>query len=65
MRFIEFKFARFFNFQVTVEDPQAGEEVTFSCQRWFSTSDDDGKITRELTRDDKENETLVEKGSKR
>ena len=37
-------------FQVTVEDPKTGETVEFPCQRWFSTSEDDGQITRELTR---------------
>ena len=36
-------------FQVTVEDPKTGDTVEFPCQRWFSTSEDDGQITRELT----------------
>ena len=33
-----------------VEDLKSGETVEFPCQRWFSTNDDDGQITRELTR---------------
>ena len=45
--------------QVTVEDSKTGEEVTFSCQRWFSTSDGDGKISRELVRDDEDKETTI------
>ena len=49
-------------FQVTVEDPKTGEAVDFTCQRWFSSSDDDGKISRELIRDDKDDETPVDKG---
>ena len=36
-------------FQVTVEDPKTGDIVEFSCQRWFSTSEDDGQTTRELS----------------
>ena len=47
---------------MTVEDPNTGEAVDFTCQRWFSSSDDDGKISRELTRDDKDDETIVDKG---
>ena len=38
--------------QVAVEDPKTGETVEFPCQRWFSTRDDDGQITRELIRAD-------------
>ena len=38
-----------YTFQVTVEDPKTGDTVEFPCQRWFSTSEDDGQITRELT----------------
>ena len=49
--------------QVTVEDPRTGEAVDFSCQRWFSTSDDDGQIIRELSRDDKDEEKIVDKGN--
>ena len=45
---------------MTVEDPKTGEAVDFTCQRWFSTSEDDGKISRELTRDD---DIIVAKGS--
>ena len=45
--------------QVTVEDPKTGEDVNFSCQRWFSTNDDDGKISRELVRDDIEDATII------
>ena len=37
-----------------VEDLKSGETVEFPCQRWFSTNDDDGQITRELTRADAE-----------
>ncbi|XP_074618352.1 lipoxygenase homology domain-containing protein 1-like isoform X3 [Acropora palmata] len=51
--------AAWFLDKVTVEDPKTGEEVIFSCQRWFSTSDDDGKISRELVRDDKEDATII------
>ena len=47
-----FLFDFHFNLQVTVEDLQSGEIGTFSCQRWLSTSDGDGLITRELVRDD-------------
>ena len=35
-----------------VEDVKSEETVEFPCQRWFSTKDDDGQITRELTRAD-------------
>ena len=49
----------FLSKQVTVEDSKTGEEVTFSCQRWFSTSDGDGKISRELVRDDEDEETAI------
>lgn len=38
--------------QVAVEDSKTGETVEFPCQRWFSTKDDDGQITRELIRAD-------------
>ena len=48
----------FFTKQVIVEDPKTGE-VTFSCQRWFSTSDGDGKISRVLVRDDKDEERFI------
>ena len=48
--------------QVTVEDPKTGKAVNFSCQRWFSTSEDDGKISRELSRDDQVEETIADKG---
>ncbi|XP_044174756.1 uncharacterized protein LOC114975839 isoform X3 [Acropora millepora] len=51
--------AAWFLDKVTVEDPKTGVEVIFSCQRWFSTSDDDGKISRELIRDDKEDATII------
>ncbi|XP_015757568.1 PREDICTED: uncharacterized protein LOC107336976 [Acropora digitifera] len=51
--------AAWFLDKVTVEDPKTGVEVIFSCQRWFSTSDDDGKISRELVRDDKEDATII------
>ena len=44
--------------QIIIEDPKTGE-ITFSCQRWFSTSDGDGKISRELVRDDKDEESIV------
>ena len=51
------------NFQVTVEDPKTGETVEFPCQRWFSTSEDDGQITRELARGDvKDDEMIVVQG---
>ena len=56
--------ATFLTKQVTVEDPKTGAEVIFSCQRWFSTSDDDGKISRELVRDDKDEETIIVSQSK-
>ena len=50
--------------QVTVEDPKTGDEVIFPCQRWFSTNDGDGKISRELVRDDKvEVEISVSQGN--
>ena len=52
-----------FTKQVTIEDPKTGE-ITFSCQRWFSSSDDDGKISRELVRDDKDEETIIVSQSK-
>lgn len=52
-------FCAFWTKQVTVEDPKTGEEIVFSCQRWFSTSDDDGKISRELVRDDKDDATII------
>ena len=59
-----FKFEFTFSFlQVTVEDPNSGEAVDFSCQRWFSTSEDDGKISRELNRDDQSDETIVSEGN--
>ncbi|CAH3045073.1 unnamed protein product [Porites lobata] len=45
--------AAWFLDKVTVEDPKTGDTVEFSCQRWFSTSEDDGQITRELTRTEK------------
>ncbi|XP_073234766.1 lipoxygenase homology domain-containing protein 1-like isoform X3 [Porites lutea] len=45
--------AAWFLDKVTVEDPKTGETVEFPCQRWFSTSEDDGQITRELTRTEK------------
>ncbi|XP_068705662.1 uncharacterized protein [Montipora foliosa] len=51
--------AAWFLDKVTVEDPNTGKEVIFSCQRWFSSSDDDGRISRELVRDDKDEETIV------
>ena len=51
------------NFQVTVEDPKTGETVEFPCQRWFSTNEDDGQITRELARADvKGDEKIVVQG---
>lgn len=53
----------FLIFQVTVEDPKTGEAVDFPCRRWFSTSEDDGKISRELVRGDgKDDEMIVDKG---
>ena len=39
-------------FQVVVEDLKTRDSVEFPCERWFSTSKDDGQITRELTRAD-------------
>jgi len=50
-------------FQVTVEDPKTGDAVDFLCRRWLSTSEDDGKISRELTRGDgKDDEMTADKG---
>ena len=62
MRSFKFEFTLSF-LQVTVEDPNTGEAVDFSCQRWFSTSEDDGKISRELNRDDQGDETIVSEGT--
>lgn len=60
-----FKFEFTFSFlQVTVEDPNSGEAVDFTCQRWFSTSEDDGKISRELSRDDQGDKTIVSEGNR-
>ena len=56
---IQRNFSSFLTKQVTVEDPKTGEEVIFSCQRWFSTNDGDGKISRELVRDDKDEERFI------
>ena len=51
-------FCSFLTKQVTVEDSKTGEEAIFSCQRWFSTNDGDGKISRELVRDEKVEVTI-------
>lgn len=60
-----FKFEFTFSFlQVTVEDPNSGVAVDFTCQRWFSTSEDDGKISRELNRDDQGDKTIVSEGNR-
>lgn len=49
--------------KVTVEDPKTGESVDFPCRRWFSTSEDDGKISRELSRGDgTDDQMVVDKG---
>ena len=49
--------------QVTIEDPTTGKAVEFPCHRWFATSEDDGQITRELTREDEdEAEKNADKG---
>ena len=48
---------------MTVEDPKNGESVDFPCRRWFSTSEDDGKISRELSRGDgADDQMIVDKG---
>ena len=47
-----------------VEDPKTGEAVDFPCRRWFSKTEDDGKISRELSRGDAtEDEIIVDKGN--
>ncbi|XP_015749537.1 PREDICTED: lipoxygenase homology domain-containing protein 1-like, partial [Acropora digitifera] len=49
--------------KVVVEDPKTGEAVDFPCRRWFSKSEDDGKISRELSRGDaSEDDIIVDKG---
>lgn len=40
------------NLQVTVEDPKTGDAVDFPCRRWFAKNEDDGQISRELSRAD-------------
>ena len=51
--------------KVVVEDPKTGEAVDFPCRRWFSKSEDDGKISRELSRGDaSEDEIIVDKGKR-
>ena len=51
--------------KVVVEDPKTGEAVDFPCRRWFSKSEDDGKISRELSRGDAtEDEIIVDKGNR-
>ncbi len=50
-------------FQVTVEDPKTGDAVDFPCRRWFSKSEDDGQISRELIRaDGKDGDMVTDKG---
>ena len=49
--------------QVTVEDPKTGEAVDFHCRRWLSKTEDDGQISRELSRGDgKDGDMSVDKG---
>ena len=51
-------------FQVAVKDPKTGDAVEFPCQRWFSTSEDDGQISRELNRlDIKGDEIIIANGT--
>lgn len=49
--------------QVTVEDPKTGDAVDFPCRRWFAKNEDDGQISRELSRaDGKDGDIVTDKG---
>lgn len=61
--FRQFIFLYQLAFQVTVEDPKTGDAVDFPCRRWFAKNEDDGQISRELSRGDgKDGDMVTDKG---
>ena len=61
--FRQFIFLYQLAFQVTVEDPKTGDAVDFPCRRWFAKNEDDGQISRELSRGDgKDGDMINDKG---